>query len=95
MEKEYLKSAVKLFLKLNLIASISGLSNQILCIFIAQETAKLPNDKVGGLKKILPVGPIRTMHVRPGFKSRYFCISNCDLWYLCSPLSYKDAWYLI
>ena len=34
---------------LNSIALISGLSIEILCILVAQETAKLPNVKVGGL----------------------------------------------
>ena len=51
MSGKNLKNAVKFFFKLNLIAPISGLSNEILCILVAQETAKLPNVKFGGLKK--------------------------------------------
>ena len=40
------------FFKLNSFAPVSGLSNEILYTLVAQETAKLPNVKVGGLKKI-------------------------------------------
>ena len=54
MKKKIPKSALKLFFKLNPIAPISGLSNEILCILVAQETTKLPNVKVGDLKKNLP-----------------------------------------
>ena len=62
-EGKYLKSAVKIFFKLNLIAAISRLSEDILCVFVAQETAKLPNVKVGGLTKLLLFGPIYTKRV--------------------------------
>ena len=79
MEKKYLKSGVKLFFKVNPIPPESGLSNEILCILLAQETAKLPNVKVGGLKKILPTGQIRNTRVQPKFKSRIFCTSYFDL----------------
>ena len=51
MEKKYLKVLSNPFFKLNPIAPIPGLSNEILCIIVAQETAKLPNVIVGGLKK--------------------------------------------
>ena len=47
--KKYPKSAVKLF-RLDLTAPISGLSNEILSIFVAQENAKLPSVKVRGLE---------------------------------------------
>ena len=40
--EKYPKSALKVFFKLNLIAPVSGVSNEILCILAAQETAKLP-----------------------------------------------------
>ena len=45
--KENPKSALKLFLKLNNIAPVSGLSNVIIRILVAQETAKLQKVKVG------------------------------------------------
>ena len=44
------KSAVKLFLILNLIGPYSGLLNEILWIFVAQGTAKLPEVKVEDTK---------------------------------------------
>ena len=72
MEKKYLKSAVKLFFKVNLIAPKSGLSNEILFILLVQETAKLPIVKVGGLKKILPTDQIYNTCVQPRFKSWIF-----------------------
>jgi len=56
LEKNYPKSAFKLFLKLNFIAPVSGLSNEILCILLAQETPKKLEVRVGGFKKILPPG---------------------------------------
>ena len=49
MKKKYPKCAFKLFFKLYTFAPASGLSNEILCTLVAQETAKLPNVKVGGI----------------------------------------------
>ena len=46
MEEKFFLSAVKLFFKLNPMAPISGLSNEILCILVAQETIKLLNVKL-------------------------------------------------
>ena len=43
---EYLKSAVALFLKLNPIPPISGLSNEILCILESQEMQRAKLSKV-------------------------------------------------
>ena len=54
--KRYPKNPFKLFLKLNSFALVSGVSNEIPYTLVAQETAKLPNFKAGGLKKILPLG---------------------------------------
>ena len=51
--EKYLKVLSNSYFILNSIALISGLLNEILCIFVAQETAKLPNVKVGGLKKFV------------------------------------------
>ena len=50
MEEKHSISAFKLFFKVKTFAPVLGLSNEILCILVAQETAKLPNAKVGGLK---------------------------------------------
>ena len=60
LEKKNPKGALKLFVKLNMIATISGLTIEIQCIFEAQETAKLLNVKVGALKNILPLSPVCT-----------------------------------
>ena len=60
----------QIFLKLNTNTSISWISNVVLCILVAQEMAKLPNVKFGGLKKILPLGPICISRVRPGLETR-------------------------
>ena len=51
MEMKYLNSAVTLFFRLNLIGSCLRLSNEISCILVAQGAAKLPEVKVGGLRK--------------------------------------------
>ena len=40
-EKETIK-VLSNFFKLNIIAPVSGLSNEILCILVAQKTAKVP-----------------------------------------------------
>ena len=60
MEKIYPKSGFKLFFKLNTLVPVLGLSNKIPYILVAQETAKLPNVKVGGKKIILSRGLICT-----------------------------------
>ena len=44
---KYLRRAVKLFFEMNPIGPILGLSNEILCILVAQGAAKLPKVKFG------------------------------------------------
>ena len=46
MEKNTLKVLSNSFLKLNPFAQVSGLSNEILCILVAQRAAKLREVKV-------------------------------------------------
>ena len=48
------------------------LSNEVLNIDFGQEAAKIQEVKVGGQKKYLPIGPVRTH--RPGVSrvGRYF-----------------------
>ena len=58
--EKILKSAFKLFFKLNPFAPVSGLSNEIIFTLLAQEAAKLPNVKVGSLKKNLLLSLICT-----------------------------------
>ena len=45
LNEEKLKSAVKLFFKLNSIEPISGFPNEILCTLVAQETTKIQKVK--------------------------------------------------
>ena len=63
VKRKYLKILSNSYFMLNPITPISGLSNEILFILVAQETAKLPKIKFGGLKKILPLSPICTTQV--------------------------------
>ena len=75
------KSGVKLFIELNPIGTCSKFSNEVLMILVVQGAAKLPKVKVGGLKKILLLGLIRTIRRRSRFNSRIiFRTSNFDLW---------------
>ena len=74
MEKKYPKSAFKLFFKLNPIALVTGISNELLYTIVAQETVKLPNIKVGGLKKILTLGLI-CITCGLGSSPRFFFVS--------------------
>ena len=45
-----------------------GLSNEVLCILVAQGAANLPESKVGGTKKTF------------GTRTEFFQTSNFDLW---------------
>ena len=50
-----------------------------LCISVGQREAEQPAVKVGGQKKILPLGPIRTRLTRDGPSGRiFFQTSNFD-----------------
>ena len=42
------------------------LSNEVVWINVGQRIAELPAVKVGGLKKILPSGPVQTRIIRAG-----------------------------
>ena len=75
------KSGVELFIELNPIGTCSKFSNEVLMIHVVQGAAKLPKVKVGGLKKNLLLGLIRTIRRRSRFNSRIiFRTSNFDLW---------------
>ena len=81
MEKKYSKSAFKLFFTLNPFAPVLGLSNEILCNVVAQETAKLPHVKVGGLKKNSATPPnLHHACVAWVRVPDFFRISKFDLW---------------
>ena len=61
--------------KLNRLFPVSGFSNEVLCTLVSQGTAKLLNVKVGGLKKILPLGLICTRRVWAGLESQIYFVS--------------------
>jgi len=96
LETKYPKSVFKPFFKLNPFSPISGLSNEAPSTPTAQETAKPPNVKVGGLKNNSAARPDLQYSSRPGFESWiFFRVSNFDLRQLGSPLSHNDAKHLI
>ena len=49
------------------------LSKEVLWVSAGQRAAELPAIKVGGLKKILPIGLAREKRVRTGPIGRIFC----------------------
>ena len=70
------------FLKFNPFAPVLGLSNEVVCILVAQESAELPSIKVGGLKKNPAFQP--DLHHSSAAQVRvpdlFFSTSNFDLW---------------
>ena len=73
-----------------------GLSNEVLFIHVAQGAAKLPEVKVGDMKKIWDSNPGHTRAVQIGQSGRiFFQTSNFDIGQFRSLLSYKGALYLI
>ena len=69
-----------------------GLSNEVICILVAQGAAKLPEVKVGVVKKNpgLKRGP-RSNSADWAEWQNFFQTSNFDMWQFCSLLSYKGA----
>ena len=71
------------------------LSKEVLWISVGQKAADLRAVKVGGQRKILPIGP-RTGN--PGSnraaRQNFLFTSNFDSLQLCCPLTYRDPWYL-
>ena len=93
------KTLGKLFFKLNWIGTCSWLSNQIPFILVPQETAKLPEVKGRGLKKICSSAqstPCKSSPIlSPG---SFFVPLNLISSSFAAPwlaLSNKDAYYLI
>ena len=81
MEIKCLKSAVMLFFKLNPVGPYLGLSNEVLCILVAQGASKLPEVKFRDTKRNMGLesGP----HI-PGAdqaqQQNFFHTSNFDIW---------------
>ena len=81
MEVKYLKSAARLLNRNFFNKGDLDLSKEVLWISLGQREAKQPAIKVGGLKKILPVAPVRTRFARAGPVGRiFFQTSNFDGW---------------
>ena len=73
MEIKCIKSAAR-FLDSNWVNKGGlDLSKEVLWVFVGQRTAELPAVKFGGLKKILPSGPVWALFARTGPISRIFC----------------------
>ena len=81
----YPKSAVRLLNRNCTIQKSSRYSDEILCICVAQGTAKLLEVKVGGLKNLLIdpivlIANIEKFSLKPIV--RFFQTSNFDIWYV-------------
>ena len=72
-EIKYIKSDARLLDRVWVNKRGLDLSKEVLWVFVGQRTAELPAIKVGGLKKILPSGPVRTRFARAGLIGRTFC----------------------
>ena len=71
-------------------------SNQVLLAIVGQGAAKISEAKVGGREKNFQRGPIRIRRTRGQAElADFLSISNFDLRYFCSLLTYKDVQYLI
>ena len=58
-----------------------GLSNEVLCILVAQGAAKLPKVKVGDLKKNLGLEPgPHVLGSNLAKQQNFFKTSNFDIW---------------
>ena len=72
MEIKCVKSATRLLNRIWVNKEGLDLSKEVLWVFVGQRTAELPAIKVGGLKKILPSGPVWTRITRAGPFGRIF-----------------------
>ena len=69
---KYLKSAARLLDRNDFNKGGLDLSKEVLWVSVGQRAAELPAIKVGGQKKILPSGPVRTRITRAGLFGRIF-----------------------
>ena len=76
MEIEYIKSAAKVLNRHFFNKGGLDLSKNVLWVSVGQRAADLQAVKVGGQKKILPIGPFRTRSALTGQISRIFLTSN-------------------
>ena len=78
MEIKYIKSASRLLNRAWVNKGGLDLSKEVLWVSVGQRAAELPAIKVGGQKKILPSGPVRTRFARAGLIGRIFF--DLQLW---------------
>ena len=70
---EFIKSAARLLDRNCVNKEGLDLSKEVLWVSVDQRAAELRAVKVGGQKKILPIGPARAKRVRTGPLGRIFC----------------------
>ena len=80
-EKEYIKSAARI-LDINCVYKGGlDLSKKVLRVSLGQRAVDLRTVKVGGLRKIVPIGQVRTRFAHAGPLRRIFSqTSNFDGW---------------
>ena len=71
-EIKYIKSAARLLNRVGVNKRGLDLSKEVLWVSVGEMAAELPAIKVGGLKKILPSGPVRARITRAGPFGRIF-----------------------
>ena len=72
MEIEYIKSAARVLNRNCVTKRGLDLSKNVLWVSVGQGAADLRAVKVGGQKKILPIGPVRTRFAHTGPIGRTF-----------------------
>ena len=71
MEMKYIKSAARVLNRNCVNKRGLDLSKNVLWVSVGQGAADLRAVKVGGQKKILPIGPVRTRLARNGLIGRF------------------------
>ena len=72
MEIKYIQSAARVLNRNCVNKRGLDLSKNVLWVSVGQRAADLPAVKVGGQKKILPIGPVRAKQVQTGPIGRIF-----------------------
>ena len=76
MEMKYIKSAARVLNRDCVNKRGLHLSKNVLWVSVGQGVADLRAVKVGGQKKILPIGPVRAKRVRTGPIGRFFFLTS-------------------
>ena len=86
MEMKYIKSASRLLDRAWVNKGGLDLSKEVLLVSVGQRAAELSVIKVGGQKKILPNGPVRTRRARTGPIGKIFF--DLQIWQLVDLLPF-------